>query len=375
MKTRDANQRKRLLRRIVETEMMHLHFLLAALLVGGSHSAKRSIFTEVDPLGQKSLQSYPTGNCTAPDRLFAAYKTISVGVGDTILALNISSKTGKSKPGIDEFCSGIAKNERQKCLHLLSNRVQNALLLMYIDHVNHLSEYLQSAGFDLRFAEGGSLYYLELMKLKMKLATSTNARIIVECGFNLGHSALLWLFANPEASVISFDLGEHGYVFPAAEYLRSHFPGRFQLIVGNSLETLPLYADKRPNVFGNVDLFFVDGGHEQTVAQSDLFWAAAYLNKDNRNARIVVDDLQMGSVQHAWKRLVRSGLLHVVEEVQDEASGCVKSDSDFSFVTARRDLECKRKQGYVVPNSEPVLFDMKDVVVGVAAMLTRPQVT
>ena len=44
-----------------------------------------------------------------------------------------------------------------------------------------------------------------------------------------------------------------------------------------------VFADLRHDIYGKVDLFYVDGGHELLVAQSDLFWAVAYLNKQNQS--------------------------------------------------------------------------------------------
>lgn len=333
----------------------------------GCDAQKRNIFTDIeDDRKRQTLHPYPGVKYSPPEKLFVAHKTIPVTVSGKSIYLNVSSKTGKSSPDVDEFClREVVKKELKMCKKSLKERVQNALLVMYIDHVNHLSDYLRSLGFDLEYTEGGSLYYLELMKLKQKLAISTKAKIIVESGFNLGHSALLFLFFNRNANVISFDLGEHEYIFPVAKYLEAHFFGRFELILGNSLESLPIFSDLRHDVYGKVDLFYIDGGHELNVAQSDLFWAVAYLNKRNQDARIIMDDLQLKSVRKAWARIVRSGILYSVDEVTDAASGCVSTDVQSSFVVARHAEECKRRSGYVVPNSAPVVFDMEDAVVGV----------
>ena len=147
----------------------------------------------------------------------------------------------------------------------------------------------------------------------------------------------------------------------------AHFPRRFSLVLGDSLETLPKYADQHKEIFGKTDLFFVDGGHEATVAQSDLFWAIAYLNKENEQATIVMDDLQMNVVRTVWDRMIASFLLIDAGKVTDSASGCVETDPFLSVVsTVRNRASCKRMQGYVLPNADPVLTEMNDVVIGLA---------
>lgn len=90
---------------------------------------------------------------------------------------------------------------------------------------------------------------------------------IAETGFGIGWSAWAFLAANPETTVVSFDIGEHAAVHQAKAVIDKHFPGRHTLIVGNSTETVPAYLATHANDF---DLVFIDGGHDYVSASSDL---------------------------------------------------------------------------------------------------------
>jgi len=348
--------------------------ILVLLCVECAWCAKRSIFTDNAENGLLEEFNFSANTpTTVPEGtidLFHGFKEIPIEIDGEPHVFNVTIQDFAMRHSLVEtFCRRISSIEFVRCTNALKQRIFNALYLLYIDHTTHLSNYLTSQGFDLRYSEGGSLFFMELLKVKMNLAMSKNTAVICECGFNLGHSSLLWLVANPQARVVSFDLGEHAYVYPVARYLHAHFPRRFSLVLGNSLETLPKYADQHAEIFGKTDLFFVDGGHEATVAQSDLFWAIAYLNKDNTHATIVMDDVQMSVVRTAWDRMIASGLLIEAGMVTDSASACVETDPFLSVVSTVRDrLSCKRMQGYVLPNADPVLTEMKDVVIGLARL-------
>lgn len=84
-----------------------------------------------------------------------------------------------------------------------------------------------------------------------------------ETGFGRGRSAWAFLSANPEATMVSFDIGEHPGAFDAKRVIDQHFPGRHELILGNSQKTVP----EHPCDF---DLVFIDGGHDYDSAMADL---------------------------------------------------------------------------------------------------------
>lgn len=91
---------------------------------------------------------------------------------------------------------------------------------------------------------------------------------VMEIGFNAGHSAELFLQHNPGMTLTSFDLGEHPYVIPAKYFIDTVYPQRHTLILGDSRETIPAYAQKNPDT--RFDVIFIDGGHEYEIAKKDI---------------------------------------------------------------------------------------------------------
>lgn len=67
----------------------------------------------------------------------------------------------------------------------------------------------------------------------------------------------------PSRQVISFDLGYHNYTAPAAVYLQTAFPGRLELIIGDSTKTIPTFRAIHQGF--KCDMIFVDGGHDYEV--------------------------------------------------------------------------------------------------------------
>lgn len=97
------------------------------------------------------------------------------------------------------------------------------------------------------------------------LAGRGEIRHIAQTGFNAGHSAALFLGSHPEIQLTSFDIGEHSYVDNAQAFIERMFPGRHDLVRGDSTKTLPTYEMVSP-----FDMVFVDGGHSFEVAYADL---------------------------------------------------------------------------------------------------------
>ncbi len=87
---------------------------------------------------------------------------------------------------------------------------------------------------------------------------------VAEIGFNAGHSALAILTAGPRVTLVSFDLGDHPYVTHCADYISAQSPGRHELVIGDSADTVPLYSGR------HFDLVIIDGGHTIRAAWADL---------------------------------------------------------------------------------------------------------
>ena len=93
-------------------------------------------------------------------------------------------------------------------------------------------------------------------------------RDVLEVGFNGGHSSWIFLSSRPDVKVTSFDLGEHGYVQMTKSIVDGLAPGRHELILGDSRDTIPEFVEN--NVGRQFDLIYIDGGHDFDVAQADI---------------------------------------------------------------------------------------------------------
>ncbi len=141
------------------------------------------------------------------------------------------------------------------------------------------------------------------------------AKTIMEIGFNGGHSADIFL-KHSDATVVSFDIGSHGYVTAAKEYIDITYPGRHSLVLGNSLQTIPAF------VGGPFDLIFIDGGHDSSIAIADLANCRRLAHKDTL---VLMDDTMytghwvMGWTKgptHSWTEAVKRG--EVIEDGKED---------------------------------------------------------
>lgn len=120
-------------------------------------------------------------------------------------------------------------------------------------------------------SEGGVIDFEQEMLLYITMASNPCVKTICEIGFNAGHSALLWMIANPNATVVMFDLFEHRASPIGEAFIRSQadlHPGRLTIIKGDSTNTIPQFHSTNPGF--HCDLLSVDGGHKYEVASADI---------------------------------------------------------------------------------------------------------
>ncbi len=87
-----------------------------------------------------------------------------------------------------------------------------------------------------------------------KYAVKTNAKMMVEIGFNRGSSALTFLLSLPEVVLHSIDIRPYEDVKGSVDFLTEQFPGRF--FYHHSSSEFLLDIVKEP-----VDFVFIDGDH------------------------------------------------------------------------------------------------------------------
>ena len=161
---------------------------------------------------------------------------------------------------------------------------------------------------DRKPLEGFSAQIQEEIIVYWKFASLNFVKTICETGFNAGHSTLVWLTAQPDTKVYSFDLGAHYYARPMAQYLQQLFPGRLTVTWGDSRKTLPVFSQMFPNV--ECDLVVIDGGHTTDIATADFDNFRQMVKRDNI---IMFDDYPSGFQRFQqrlgamWERKKRTG--------------------------------------------------------------------
>ena len=151
-----------------------------------------------------------------------------------------------------------------------------------LNNGNPLSNYLIQLGVALK--EGHSQEIPKQTQLLINITNRPGIRVM-EIGFNAGHSADIFLRNNRDLTLVSFDIGEHGYVSIAKDYIDSMYPRRHTLVLGNSTVTIPNYI--KDNGDKKFDVIFVDGGHDYDTANTDV---ANCMQLAHRDTVVVLDD-------------------------------------------------------------------------------------
>ncbi|KAL1526655.1 hypothetical protein AB1Y20_015359 [Prymnesium parvum] len=90
---------------------------------------------------------------------------------------------------------------------------------------------------------------------------------ICEIGLNKGTSAAAWLCSFPDATFLSFDMLRYSISVAASRWLRTAFPGRFDIVKGDTTQSLW----KNPRLENTTcDVVSIDGGHTVRIASNDL---------------------------------------------------------------------------------------------------------
>lgn len=186
-----------------------------------------------------------------------------------------------------------------RVLKLLPHQANHNYLTNYIDRNNTLpivSTYWTTPPFPTPHTGHSGSAPIE-RKIYHALARMKNVQRICEIGFNAGHSASLWLMANPTAEVIMFDLWAHNSSDPGARFLLSpearalgiqDAASRLRIIKGDSTKTVVDFSAENPSV--KCDLLSVDGGHTHDVALADIRHMHNLANP--RFNTVVIDDTQ-----------------------------------------------------------------------------------
>lgn len=138
-----------------------------------------------------------------------------------------------------------------------------------------------------------------------------NIQRVLEIGFNGGRSAAIFLSARPDLTMVSFDIGQWPYVPAAKKLIDRLFPGRHELVMGDSRETVPAYY---PEALGTFDLVFVDGGHHGDVPHKDILNSLPFMKPDGV---MIVDDYDQhhpgcADIVQAYAQAIDAGVIRTI---------------------------------------------------------------
>ena len=153
-----------------------------------------------------------------------------------------------------------------------------------------------------KFPIEGNLFYLDqdkdlsnlyepfLVKRRNLTIFSTLCDVIVEIGFNAGHSALLALTTNEKLLYRGVDINDHQYVIPCYQCLKNHFQNRISLSFGESKFVVPNIKKIYPELNTLKVGWIIDGSHDPKDVIIDIHNVLAQANK---NDLIMFDDADM----------------------------------------------------------------------------------
>jgi predicted O-methyltransferase YrrM len=150
-----------------------------------------------------------------------------------------------------------------------------------------------------------------------QLVRRSSAQLVGEIGFNAGFSSLAFLSASQDVRVISFDIGCYEVVRHAKEFLDERYPGRHELVIGNSTMSVPRYGEEHPSA--SFDIVFIDGGHDCETVRADI---ANLKVISHPGTSVVIDDLTPwlawgDGPTKAWSEAIQERVITQVEIFKD----------------------------------------------------------
>ena len=173
-------------------------------------------------------------------------------------------------------------------------------------------EYLERQQNNFVVAEG-HVQPSQVQFLQSIVEQNPSIQVIVETGFNGGHSSAAFLSVRPNISVLSFDLGRWDYVNKAKSLIDKCYPGRHALVLGDSTQTIPSTIQYCPS--DKVDMLFIDGGHFGQVPLQDVQHLLPWAKSD---ALIIMDDINYPHVAAAWNYLRSIDVIEQIESFRNE---------------------------------------------------------
>eukprot|EP00928_Gymnodinium_smaydae_P030864 TRINITY_DN22826_c0_g1_i1.p1 TRINITY_DN22826_c0_g1~~TRINITY_DN22826_c0_g1_i1.p1 ORF type:complete len:322 (-),score=63.18 TRINITY_DN22826_c0_g1_i1:87-1001(-) len=178
-----------------------------------------------------------------------------------------------------------------------------------VDNAKSLALYFdREARRYFQYTEGNIASSEKALDMYFNVARGPTVKNICEIGFNAGHSAAVFLNANPNANLFSFDIAQFKYTVGNLNLMKELFPDRFESILGPSENSVPYFAEQRPDV--KCDVISVDGDHSTEGTYADLVNMRKVASCRNW---VLMDDAGWSSTNAAWQRAKDDGIITQVE--------------------------------------------------------------
>jgi len=193
----------------------------------------------------------------------------------------------------------------------LRHQLDNLISYICIMYSGKLVEFFNKKNINITegYSQLNKAQCLEIISL-----INNEQTLIMEIGFNAGHSAELFL-ENSKAYVYSFDLGTHfhQYLKYGKKYINNTYPNRHTLVFGDSRITVPKFAINNSIEF---DIIFIDGGHDYEIAYADLINCKKLANKNTilimddtiKNNKALETSWTIGPTK-AWNECIKKGII------------------------------------------------------------------
>jgi len=172
------------------------------------------------------------------------------------------------------------------------------------------------------YTEGNIASSEKAFMMYFHVARGPTVTNICEVGFNACHSSAVFLNANPDAKVYSWDIAQFPYTRGNLRLMKDLFPDRFEYILGSSQEAVPDFHAKNPSV--KCDVISVDGDHSTEGTFQDL---VNFRKMASCRNWVLMDDAGWNSTNSAWQRAKDEGILTQVECFAD-----MNPRPDFQFM-------------------------------------------
>jgi len=184
--------------------------------------------------------------------------------------------------------------------------------------ISEIDDFLENKKIKKKDLEGHTQLEPKLTDILIKLVSNDKIKIVMEIGFNAGHSADTFLKSNENITLISFDIATHPYVDAGKTYIDKKYPGRHTLIKGDSRTTILDYYRQNPEQ--KFDLIFIDGGHYENIPQSDLANCRLFAHE---NTVVAMNDVKYKNVEswnikpnEAWETFVESNSIDEIRHLE-----------------------------------------------------------